>query len=491
MAVSPEILGLVSLGALFVGIFAGFPISFTLIFLAIVFGYIGFGKVVFYLMVLQTFIIMREPLLAAVPLFLFMGYILEQAGLMDRLFSGFRLMLASVKGSLYIAVLTTATLFAAATGIVGASVTILGVMAAPIMKKSGYDPRLSAGSIAAGGTLGMLIPPSVMLVVMGPVVGVPITELFAAAVLPGILLAGLYTVYAVVRCHMRPELGPAMPEEERAGSAAEIVRELFVGIIPLAVLILAVLGSILGGLATPTDAAAMGAMGAFLLALAYRRLTWDRLKTAVFRTIVTSSMILLLVAASNFYGAVFARLGSATMIAEALLAFELSPTILLLLILGVIFLLGWPLEWVPIVLNRHSHPAAGDRAARRGPGVVLHAGRGLPANRLAVSTRCALGLLHQGRGPGLGPEGHLPGHDAVHGGSRCSVCSWCCSIRASRCGFPSCCSEAGGEACLPGSSAVRLASHVDGAAVHAMPHCGAAGCSGQSRHPFEAVTPAV
>ena len=350
MAVSPEILGLVSLGALFVGIFAGFPISFTLIFLAIVFGYIGFGKVVFYLMVLQTFIIMREPLLAAVPLFLFMGYILEQAGLMDRLFSGFRLMLASVKGSLYIAVLTTATLFAAATGIVGASVTILGVMAAPIMKKSGYDPRLSAGSIAAGGTLGMLIPPSIMLVVMGPVVGVPITELFAAAVLPGILLAGLYTIYAVVRSYLRPELGPAMPVAERAGSAAEIVRELFVGIIPLAVLILAVLGSILAGLATPTDAAAMGAFGALVLALAYRRLTWERFKTAVFRTIVTSSMILLLVAASNFYGAVFARLGSATMIAEALLAFELSPTILLLLILGVIFLLGWPLEWVPIVL---------------------------------------------------------------------------------------------------------------------------------------------
>ena len=301
-------------------------------------------------MVLQTFIIMREPLLAAVPLFLFMGYVLEQAGLMDRLFSGFRLMLASVKGSLYIAVLTTATLFAAATGIVGASVTILGVMAAPIMRKSGYDPRLSAGSIAAGGTLGMLIPPSIMLVVMGPVVGVPITELFAAAVLPGIMLAGLYTLYAVIRSHLKPELGPAMPIEERAGSAAEIVRELLVGIVPLAVLILAVLGSILAGLATPTDAAAMGAFGALVLAIAYRRLTWERLKTAVFRTIVTSSMILLLVAASNFYGAVFARLGSATMIAEALLAFELSPTLLLLLILGVIFVLGWPLEWVPIVL---------------------------------------------------------------------------------------------------------------------------------------------
>ena len=347
---SPEILGLVSLAALFIGIFIGFPISFTLIFLGLVFGYIGIGKVVIYLMVLQFFGVMREPLLAAVPLFLFMGYILEQTGLMDRLFVGFRLMLAGIKGSLYIAVMTTATLFAAATGIVGASVTLLGVMAAPIMKKSKYDGGLSAGCIAAGGTLGMLIPPSIMLVVMGPVVGVPITELFAAAFIPGFVLAGLYMAYALIRCYMNPELGPAMPMEERAESVFEIVKELVIGIIPLAVLIFAVLGSILGGLATPTDAAAMGAMGAFLLAVAYRRMTWQRFKDAVFKTIVTSSMIMLLVAASNFYGAVFARLGTATMIAETLLASNLPPTALLLLILGLIFVLGWPLEWVPIVL---------------------------------------------------------------------------------------------------------------------------------------------
>ena len=347
---SPEILGLVSLAALFIGIFIGFPISFTLIFLGIVFGYIGIGKVVFYLMVLQFFGVMREPLLAAVPLFLFMGYILEQAGLMDRLFVGFRLMLAGIKGSLYIAVMTTATLFAAATGIVGASVTLLGVMAAPIMNKSNYDPRLSAGCIAAGGTLGMLIPPSIMLVVMGPVVGVPITELFAAAFIPGFVLAGLYMAYALIRCYMNPELGPALPMEERAESVFEIVKEMVLGIIPLAVLIFAVLGSILGGLATPTDAAAMGAFGAFLLAVAYRRMTWKRFKEAVFKTIVTSSMIMLLVAASNFYGAIFARLGTATMIAETLLASNLPPTALLLFILGLIFVLGWPLEWVPIVL---------------------------------------------------------------------------------------------------------------------------------------------
>ena len=347
---SPEYLGLLSLAALFIFIFVGFPISFTLIFLGIVFGYIGFGKVVIYLMTLQVFTVMTQTLLAAVPMFLFMGYVLERAGLMNRLFHGFQLLLAPVKGSLYIVVLATATLFAAATGIVGAAVTILGVMAAPIMKRSHYSPRLSAGSIAAGGTLGMLIPPSVMLVVMGPVVGAPITELFAAAMVPGVMLATLYAAYAVIRSYINPSLGPVLPQEQRAESAFEIVRELVFGIIPLAVLILAVLGSILAGLATPTDAAAMGALGALGLTIAYRRLTWDLLKEAVYATIITSSMILLLVAASNFYGAVFARLGTASMIADTLLGLQFPPTIILLMILALIFLLGWPLEWVPIVL---------------------------------------------------------------------------------------------------------------------------------------------
>jgi tripartite ATP-independent transporter DctM subunit len=347
---SPEYLGLLSLAALFLFIFVGFPISFTLIFLGIVFGYIGFGKVVFFLMTLQVFTVMTETLLAAVPLFLFMGYILERAGLMNRLFHGFQLLFAPVKGSLYIVVLATATLFATATGIVGAAVVVLSVMAAPIMQKSGYSARLSAGSIAAGGTLGMLIPPSVMLVVMGPVVGAPITELFAAAIVPGIVLAILYAAYAVIRSYINPVMGPVLPHDQRAESMREIVRELFLGIIPLAALILAVLGTILAGVATPTDAAAMGALGALVLTIVYRRLTWTHLKEAAYATIVTSSMILLLVAASNFYGAVFARLGTATMIAKTLLGLPFPPTMILVLILALIFLLGWPLEWVPIVL---------------------------------------------------------------------------------------------------------------------------------------------
>lgn len=347
---SSETLGLVSLAALFIGICVGFPISFTLIFLGIVFGVIGFGAPVFYLMVLHAFQVMSEPLFAAVPLFLFMGYLLEQAGLMNRLFNGFRLLLAGIRGSLYIAVLATATLFAAATGVVGASVTILGVMAGPVMERSGYSIRLSAGAIAAGGTLGMLIPPSVMLVVMGPIVGVPITDLFAAAVMPGLVLAGLYTAYALVRSYVNPALGPALPVEERAKSVLEMVRELFFGIIPLAVLILAVLGSILGGLATPTDAAAMGAFGAFVLTVLYRRFTLEGLKQAAYRTIITSSMVSILVVGSNLYSAVFSRLGTATMIAESLLGLNFNPMVILLTLLGFIFVLGWPLEWVPIVI---------------------------------------------------------------------------------------------------------------------------------------------
>jgi len=205
---TPEILGLVLIGVMLFAIFVGFPISFTLIFLGMVFGYLGFGPLVFYLMTYQFYSVMMEQTLAAVPLFVFMGIMMEKAGLMERLFEAVQLMLSRVRGSLYLAVLFVSTIFAAATGIVGASVTILGIMAAKTMNRSGYDVRLAAGTITAGGTLGILIPPSIMLVVMGPVLEVPVTDLFAAAIVPGIMLAVLYAVYALVRCWMNPALGP-------------------------------------------------------------------------------------------------------------------------------------------------------------------------------------------------------------------------------------------------------------------------------------------
>ncbi|HWC44901.1 MAG TPA: TRAP transporter large permease subunit, partial [Casimicrobiaceae bacterium] len=294
---SSEWLGILALVVLFGAIFIGFPIAFTLIAIAMFFGYVALGDLSLYLMPLQFFAVMRDPTLASVPFFLFMGYLLEQSGLMERLFRGVQLLFASLRGSLYLAVLMTATIFAAATGIVGSSVTLLGVMAAPAMKRSGYNVRLSAGVITAGGTLGILIPPSVMLIVMGPVVGVPATDLFAAAVFPGLLLSGLYIVYALVRSHLNPALGPALPPEERAESFGIVVREVLLGIAPIVVVILATLGVILAGIATPTDAGAVGSFAVLVLTIAYRRLDWPKMKVAVYSTLKVSSMILLLVAA--------------------------------------------------------------------------------------------------------------------------------------------------------------------------------------------------
>ena len=346
---SPEILGLVLLGTMIITIMVGFPISFTLLLLAIVFGYIGFGDRVFYLVVFQTIGLMKEEVLAAVPLFIFMGYMTEQAMLIERLFGAFRLILAPLRGSLYLGVILTSMIFAMATGIVGAAVTVLGIMAAPTMIKAGYDSRLSAGAIAAGGTLGILIPPSVMLVVMGPVLGVSVSKLYAAAFGPGFVMGGLYIGYCMIRSYLNPALGPALPHAERASSYRAVIREFLVSIVPLGALILCTLGSILVGLATPTEAAAVGASGSILLTLLYRQLTWGRFREAAFKTLQTTSMIMFLAIASVIFGAVFARLGSATLVTNALLGLSFPPMAMLLILMLLIFALGWPFEWPAVI----------------------------------------------------------------------------------------------------------------------------------------------
>ena len=348
--IDPAILGFILVGVMLFAIFIGFPISFTLIFLGFVFGYLGFGPLVFYLMTLQFSMVMTEQALAAVPLFVFMGIMMEQAGLMERLFSSVQLMLARVRGSLYYAVLFVSVIFAAATGIVGASVTILGIMAAKSMNKSGYDVRLAAGTITAGGTLGILIPPSIMLVVMGPIMEIPVTDLFAAAIIPGILLALLYAGYTTLRCWQNPSLGPVLPEEMRATSMKQVWIEFFLGLVPPAALVFAALGSILFGFATPTEAAGCGAMGAMLLALAYKKLTFNKLQESLVKTLEITALIMVLVAASNFFGSVFSRLGTPMVLTDFLLSLEINKYFILFIVMAMIFLLGWPLEWVPIVL---------------------------------------------------------------------------------------------------------------------------------------------
>ncbi|MCU0540511.1 MAG: TRAP transporter large permease subunit, partial [Desulfobacterales bacterium] len=269
---------------------------------------------------------------------------------MDRLFRAFQHLFASLRGSLYIGVILTATIFAMATGIVGAAVTVLGIMAIPVMMKSRYDVRLSAGALAAGGTLGILIPPSVMLVVMGPVLNVSVVKLYAGAFGPGLLLACLYLGYCIVRSHLNPALGPPIPDAERIHSRKVILTELLIGFVPLTVLIMGTLGSILFGLATPTEASGIGCLGALVLSLAYRKCTIEGLKSAAVRTMKTSSMILFLALASNIFGAVFGRLGAAGVMTNTLLGLEVSPMLMLFLIMALIFLLGWPFEWPAIIL---------------------------------------------------------------------------------------------------------------------------------------------
>jgi tripartite ATP-independent transporter DctM subunit len=285
-----------------------------------------------------------------VPLFIFMGFITEQAGLMERLFSALRMVLAPVRGSLFIVVILTSTVFAMATGIVGAAVTVLGIMAGPIMIKTRYDPVLSAGAITAGGTLGILIPPSVMLIVMGPVLGVSVADLYAAAFGPGFLLAGLYLIYLIGRSFINPRLGPPVPKEERVTSIYAILREVVIGVLPLALLIAATLGSILAGLATPTEASGVGALGALILAVCYRRLTYAGLKQAVISATTTSSMVLLLAVTSNIFGAVFARMGTADWVTSAMTSLPVPPIVMLSFVVILLFLLGWPFEWPAIIL---------------------------------------------------------------------------------------------------------------------------------------------
>ena len=462
------LIGLIMLGAMIFVIFIGFPISFTLIFLAFGFGIWGLNfKLTGLLMTLNTNSTMLSDQLMAVPLFILMGIVMEAAGLMERLFASIQMIMARVRGSLYIAVLIVSTIFAAATGIVGASVTLLGIMAGATMSRSGYNVRLAAGTITAGGTLGILIPPSIMLIVMGPVLEVSTLDLFRGAFIPGALLASLYLLYTLGRCWLNPELGPILSEEDQPPTSnnyrlevflicigvlaicrvfglalggafgfipfggllvlaatllisyraymslnvlrivtpiaigvqavyaisqimalggvefalfyhaawliflgfgayksvglyatdaaenfhfSELWNEFFAGLMPPTILISFALGSILMGFATPAEAAAMGAFGSIVLSLAYGKFKVAGFFDNMIKALEITVLIMFLVAASNFFGAEFSSLGTPKMMTQALLQLDMSPYMVLILIMALIFLLGWPLEWVPIVL---------------------------------------------------------------------------------------------------------------------------------------------
>jgi len=356
--VSDPVVALVMLGLFIFIIMLGFPIAFTLIAMGVMFGYYAyfqpdqafFDNRVFYLLTQNTFSVMNNDVLIAVPLFLFMGYMIERSNILDRLFYSLQVALRHVPGAMAVAALVTCALFATATGIVGAVVTLMGLLAFPAMLKAGYDQRLSAGVICAGGTLGILIPPSIMLIVYAATSAVSVVKLYAEALIPGFLLAGLYMLYVITRVVINPKLAPKLPESETNVPWARVLLLLLQAFVPLAVLILSVLGSILFGLATPSEAAAVGAFGAVVLAAAYRALTWGRLREAVYLTARTTAMVCFLFIGSWTFSSVFSYLGGEGLIKDFVLGLDLNTVTFLILAQFIIFLLGWPLEWSEIII---------------------------------------------------------------------------------------------------------------------------------------------
>ena len=355
------VIAVMMLGVFIVLIMLGFPIAFTLMALAVGFGYYAYFEPermqtlldnnIFNLFVNQTYSVMSNDVLTAVPLFLFMGYIVERANIVSRLFSTLAIATRRVPGSMAVAALITCALFATATGIVGAVITLMGLLAYPAMLKARYNTSFASGVICAGGTLGILIPPSIMLIVYAATSGVSIVKLYAGALLPGMLLAGLYVVYVIGRAALQPGIAPKPRKEEYQDvTTGQLLMMLATSFLPLAVLIMSVLGAILFGLATPSEAAAVGALGGVLLAAVYRALTWERLRESVYLTVRTTAMVCWLFVGSWTFSSVFSYLGGEQVISEFVAALDLSPLMFLILAQLIIFLLGWPLEWSEIVI---------------------------------------------------------------------------------------------------------------------------------------------
>jgi len=334
----------------------GFPIAFTLIAMGVGFGYYAyfqadnlFNNQIFYLLNQNTYSVMENDVLVAIPLFLFMGYVVERANIVNRLFFSLQLATRHLPGSMAVAALATCAIFATASGIIGAVVTLMGLLAFPAMVKAGYHRGFASGVICAGGTLGILIPPSIMLIVYAAIAELSPLRLYAAAIFPGFLLAGFYMIYVVTRAYFNPSLAPK-PIEEEVPPTRTIFLQLLTSFVPLALLILTVLGSILLGLATPAEAAAIGAFGGLFLAFCYRALNWKTLKQSIFLTAKTTAMVCWLFVGSWTFASVFSYLGGHAIIEHWILAMNLEPWQFLVLVQLIIFLLGWPLEWTEILI---------------------------------------------------------------------------------------------------------------------------------------------
>jgi len=358
---NPEV-AILMLSSFIVMVLLGFPVAFTLLAMGVFFGYYAyldagsiqtisdaFSNNIFYLLNQNTYSVMENDTLVAIPLFLFMGYVVERANIVNKLFYSLQMAARNLPGSMAIAALITCAVFSTASGIVGAVVTLMGLLAFPAMIKANYDKSFSAGVICSGGTLGILIPPSIMLIVYAAIAELSPLRLYAAAMIPGLLLAGSYIIYVIFRVMINPSIAPK-PREEDVPPRRVVYWQLLTSFVPLTALIMLVLGSILGGLATPAEAAAMGAFGGLVLAVIYRSFSWDMLKDSVYLTAKATAMVCWLFVGSWTFASVFSYLGGHEIIEHFILGFNLAPWQFLIMVQIIIFLLGWPLEWSEILI---------------------------------------------------------------------------------------------------------------------------------------------
>lgn len=353
---TPEVLTILMFGILMAAIALGHPLAVTLAATATLIGLIDNGfniPALFDLLTNNNWGIFLNYTLVSIPLFIFMAQVLDRAKVSEELFDALYVILGGLRGGLGLAVIVVSTVFAATTGIVGASVVAMSLMAGPALLQRGYNKPLSAGIITSSGTLGILIPPSIMLVVYAGLTGLKETSvgnLFAAAIIPGLLLSAFYLSYVAIRCGLNPKLGPPIPKAERTATVGQKCFMFIKSLVPPFGLILAVMGTILAGVATPTEAAALGATGALVLALFKRTCTWTMISGAAVATARTTCMVMALFIGGKVFSVIFLSIGGGDVVADVLLGMDVSPYVVLLLMNLVVFILGMFIDWAAILL---------------------------------------------------------------------------------------------------------------------------------------------
>ena len=345
---SPAFVAIVMLGGLVLGVLTGYPLSFPIGTVALVVGYVLSGSAVFTIVYQQMFSLLHSYILLALPLFVMMGIVFEYSLIADKMYEALFLWLSALKGGLAIVTLALGTILAACVGVMSASVTVLTSLALPAMLKRGYDKSLACGVVCAGGSLGILIPPSVMLVIYGPMARISVGKLFMAAIFPGFLLAFLYMLYVSVSCFFNPRLAPTILKSERAVPFGKKLRLLLVSLVPPAFIITAVLGTIYMGIAPPTEAAAVGAFASLVLTVAYRRMTWKVMKAIALRTLNVTCMAMLLGAVSVAFTGVFLRAGAGKIVQDAVLAIPGGRWGVFGSVMLIYFFLGFFMDWIGI-----------------------------------------------------------------------------------------------------------------------------------------------